>query len=244
MDLWPVEGRLQRTCALHRKGWKATLKMLRRRRTPVTARAVAGARSERGLGRGRAWAAARRGRATAGARGRATAGRWAGWDAAKARLCTPPRSRTGPPRRTAGGSSTGLPTRSIPSGPSPRSASGGERWRHRLRGQDLEVRARRGAALRPDTGRCPWRRPSWARSEELFMAQITVPNVVGLGRGDAEKKLDEAHLRYIAVLPQGPGDQASRWPRSAASRAGSSEARQAHAPTPPVTRLPRAGWLL
>jgi hypothetical protein len=40
------------------------------------------------------------------------------------------------------------------------------------------------------------------------MAQITVPNVVGLGRGDAEKKLDEAHLRYIAVLPQGPGDQA------------------------------------
>ena len=40
------------------------------------------------------------------------------------------------------------------------------------------------------------------------MAKITVPNVVGLGRGDAERKLDEAHLRYIAVLPQGPGDQA------------------------------------
>ena len=39
------------------------------------------------------------------------------------------------------------------------------------------------------------------------MAQITVPRVVGLSRGDAEKKLDEAHMRYIAVLPQGPSNQ-------------------------------------
>ena len=39
------------------------------------------------------------------------------------------------------------------------------------------------------------------------MAKVTVPNVVGLGREDAEKKLDDAHLRYIAVLPQGPSNE-------------------------------------
>jgi PASTA domain len=39
------------------------------------------------------------------------------------------------------------------------------------------------------------------------MAKIIIPNVVGLSREDAEKKLDAAHMRYIAVLSQGPSNQ-------------------------------------
>src|SRR5215217_3971743 len=66
---------------------------------PVTATAVVWARSAPGRGRGRAWAAARRGRARGTAPGRAKEGRWAGRDAARTRLCTPPRSRAGPPHR-------------------------------------------------------------------------------------------------------------------------------------------------
>src|SRR5215213_2436528 len=44
-------------------------------------------------------------------------------------------------------------------------------------------------------------------TEESFMAKVTVPNVVGVARDDAVKKLDDAHLRYIAVLPQGPSNE-------------------------------------
>ena len=155
VDLWlDKRRRLHARMRAVPEGWPPALAMPRRRRAaPVTAKAGAGARSGRGLDRGRAWAAARRGRARAGARGRATAGGWAGWDAARPRLCTPPRSwgrsrRAGPWKP----GSTDPPTRSIPSGPSPRSASGGGRWRHRFRGRDVEA-ARSSGTHRTTTRR-------------------------------------------------------------------------------------------
>ena len=36
---------------------------------------------------------------------------------------------------------------------------------------------------------------------------MIIPNVVGLSREEAEQKLDAAHMRYIAVLSQGPSKQ-------------------------------------
>ncbi len=93
---------------------------------PVTARAGAGARSGRDRGRGRAWAAARRGRARGRAPGRARADGWAGWDAARPRLCTPLGSRPRPLHEPLKPHLASPPTRSIASGASPRSASGGD----------------------------------------------------------------------------------------------------------------------